>query len=319
MPVNATTGTMQHQQRRMFRGRGGANDRRLPKHQARRRRRHHAASQEAAENSDSEGRLYHLDSNSHFDAAVAEDFFSSGDQASGETDDDDTNQADGEESSALEDNSSSPANALSIMNITDETEAAAVAAASTGSIVNDATTAALRQEMTHLRQRISNIQGSFHSLTLADLATYQTNVLNAVLNCVAQWRSIVQHYVAALSPADGRRAGQATFELVQASLQTGPLRGGKPGYFARCGSAVAGSVHTYLRRICTSPADAVTDLYWTEKQAAAWQTWTRKAAQAASADTAPSASVQKKQHHAVQRKQAKQAKRQAKREQLGLG
>lgn len=278
-------------QRRTFRGRGGPTDRRLPKHQARRRRRHPTAV-DAAENSDSEGRLYHLDSN-HLEQCGMLSEESSGEEASGETD------------SAVdfpEEDSESPVLAESIPE---------------SATAEDETAAAFRREMVHLRQRIANVQTAFKSITMADPTTYRTNVLNATLNCCNQWRHIVNHYNP--TATDARRGGQWVFELVQASLQTGPLAGAKAGYFKRCGCSVATLVHAYLYQICTSAADAVTELFWTEKQASAWETWTRKALQASESDSVePSKSVQTKHGQAMQKKQAKQQKREAKKKQLGL-
>ena len=278
-------------QRRTFRGRGGPTDRRLPKHQARRRRRHPTAL-DAAENSDSEGRLYHLDSN-HLEQCDLMSEESSGEEASGETD---------SAADLPEEDSESPILAEPF------SETAAV---------EDEATAAFRREMTQLRTRIANVQTAFISITMADPTTYKTNVLNAVLNCCNQWRHIASHYNP--TATDARRGGQWIYELVQASLQTGPLAGAKPGYFKRCGSAVATLVHAYLYQVCSSAADAVTELFWTEKQAAAWEMWTRKALQASESDsTEPSKSVQTKQGQAMQKKQAKQQKRSAKKKQLGL-
>lgn len=277
-------------QRRTFRGRGGPTDRRLPKHQARRRRRHPTAP-DAGENSDSEGRLYHLDSN-HLEQRDLISDGSSGEEASGETD---------SAADLPEEDSESP-----ILEPLSETAAE-----------EDEATTAFRHEMSHLRQRISNVQTAFRSITMADPATYETNVLNAVLNCCNQWRHMVSHYNP--TAADARRGGQWIYELVQASLQTGPLAGAKPGYFKRCGRAVATLVHAYLYQVCTSAADAVTELFWTEKQATAWEMWTRKALQASESDNGePSKSVQYRQEQASQKKQAKQQKRSAKKKQLGL-
>ena len=66
-----------------------------------------------------------------------------------------------------------------------------------------------------------------------------------------------------------RSTGQAVFELVQQSLQCGPLAGSQPGYFKRCGSETAAVVLAYLETIVTSDEDVVETLGFTEKQAAA--------------------------------------------------
>lgn len=181
---------------------------------------------------------------------------------------------------------------------------------------------ALHKEMAHLRQRIANTRTSFGSVAMTDPSNYQTNVLNAVQNCVREWRHIVKHYrSSSLTAADARRGGQWIFALVQGSLQTGPLAGAKPGYFKRCGSSFATLVHTYLCEICGgTPAQAIADLAWTEKQAAAVEGWKRKALQAAESEDKREASpyVQSKQKEALQKKQAKQKKKNDKKKQLGL-
>lgn len=272
--------------RRMFRGRAGPTDGRLPKYDAARRRRgrraaglvRRVAAAHQVENSDSSeggGRLYH-----RWQAApppLEDDdwrFFSTGEDASGETE----SEAGGDEKEQQEEEDTLSSEAAVNLIIRkadnvvihehyeydggdDDTEnvqkadddegagSAAAAADTTGKNgIRDAddSAAALRKEMAHLRQRAANVQSAFSSITMADPATYQTNVLNAVLNCVAEWRHILRHHDKACTTADKRRGGQWTYELVQASLQCGPLAGGKPAYMKRCGTAVARQVYSYL-------------------------------------------------------------------------
>lgn len=179
----------------------------------------------------------------------------------------------------------------------------------------------LQKELQHLQKRISNVQNSFGSITLYDLPTYQANVLNAVLNCVAEWRHIVGFHGDHLLADQARQGGQQIFELVQASLQTGPLSGAKPGYFKRCGRSVATAVHSYLVRIAATDTQVAT-LHWTDKQTSAFCTWTQQALRASESTEddkiEPSKSVQKQQQKAMNKKQAKQQKRLAKKKQLGL-
>lgn len=124
-----------------------------------------------------------------------------------------------------------------------------------------------------------------------------------------------------MTSADSRRGGQWLFELIQASLQCGPLSGAKPGYFKRCGSAAAVSVHAYLVKICgATVADTSAALAWTEKQAATSEAWKRRAWQAANVESSvePSKSVKANITAARYKKENKQAKRAAKKKQLGI-
>ena len=181
MPSTAPAVTAGH--RRMFRGRGGAA--RHPPHRRRRRRPRPA---DAAENSDSEGRLYHLDSNHLLDTGAADDdaWSSSGEEASGETD-----------SAAAETDPPIVRATQGNDNDRDDDEDTSLPAVSETEIIvmeSSSSDAALRQEMAHLRQRIGNIRTAFRSVTMADPDTYQTNVLNAVLNVIHQWRHMVKYY-----------------------------------------------------------------------------------------------------------------------------
>jgi hypothetical protein len=189
-------------------------------------------------------------------------------------------------------------------------------------IPEDSMQARLQKELKHIHQRMSNVQRSFGSVTLYDLFTYQTNVLNAVLNCVTLWRNLVSYYTDEhLTSSDARQGGQELFQLVQASLQTGPLSGAKPGYFKRCGRTIATAVHAYLVQIAATEEEA-TLLHWTDKQLKCLQSWTQCALRASESDNIdkmePSKSIQKQQEKAQSKKQAKQQKRLAKKKQLGL-
>ena len=56
-----------------------------------------------------------------------------------------------------------------------------------------------------------------------------------------------------------RETGLAVFTILQLSVQCGPLQGGSPGYFKRCGGDVAQLVLEYLNRITDDYDDNNTD------------------------------------------------------------
>ena len=173
---------------------------------------------------------------------------------------------------------------------------------------------------------------SLSAVALANPVSYQTNVLAACQNTVQEWRSIRKHYSntttrTATDAADAatyemsisrmdeqtvRTTGQAIFELVQQSLQCGPLAGAQPGYFKRCGTETAQLVQNYLDTIVLTNMDengmdhnnhhhdAVTVLGFTAKQAAAIVTWQRNAQKAAEkSEQPPSRSVLARRDKAV--------------------
>ena len=86
----------------------------------------------------------------------------------------------------------------------------------------------------------------------------------------------------------------AIYELIQHALQCGPLAGGKPGYFKRCGSQVATMVHAFLVEIVAHGDEAMA-MGMTEKQAKAIEKFKANALKASENAKPPSASVQKKQ------------------------
>ena len=197
----------------------------------------------------------------------------------------------------------------------------------------DLTTEKLYQsELKHLHKRIQNNRAamSLSAVALANPVSYQTNVLAACQNTVQEWRSIRKHYsnttthtatqtatatdemsISRMDEQTVRATGQAIFELVQQSLQCGPLAGAQPGYFKRCGTNTAQLVQNYLDTIVLTNMDengmdhnhhhdAVTVLGFTAKQAAAIVTWQRNAQKAAvKSDQPPSRSVLARRDKAV--------------------
>ena len=84
------------------------------------------------------------------------------------------------------------------------------------------------------------------------------------------------------------------YMLLQLSLQSGPLAGGKPGYFKRCGGAVAKLVQEYLDEVVPNHS-ATINLRFSLKQANAIEGWRRNATKAALQDREPSKTATKKQ------------------------
>jgi hypothetical protein len=124
-------------------------------------------------------------------------------------------------------------------------------------------------DMDYIQHRIRNIQRSIqhssHS-SLCQYHVYQTNVIYAVQNCIKVWSSIIRHHhlfllltlPTSLSNHDVdttthsmmikriRLISLQLFQLIQLSVQCGPLHGAKPGYFKRCGQDFAIMIHQYL-------------------------------------------------------------------------
>ena len=168
---------------------------------------------------------------------------------------------------------------------------------------------AFQREVAHLNQRIRNNQSAIQTATtLANLSTYEINVLKAVQNSCMEWDAIVRHY-AALTQNDPKHplckpTALAVFELAQKALQCGPLAGSKPGYFARCGRDVAQVVLDFLQAI---PLET---MLWTEKQQKAMETWKKNATKAIEKEKGPSKSVQTKMTKAANKSQAKKQHKQ---------
>jgi len=173
----------------------------------------------------------------------------------------------------------------------------------------------LQIELAHLKTRIRNNRNamSLSATALANPTNYQNNVLSACQNTVTEWRSIRKHYKYSLLDDSNserscsssllallfRSTGQDIFELLQQSLQCGPLAGSQPGYFKRCGVEVAMAVHAYLEAVVVDCDDATETLGFTEKQAAAVDTWKRNARKAIEKNQSPSKSVIQKQQKAM--------------------
>eukprot|EP00978_Attheya_sp_CCMP212_P022880 scaffold69010_cov56-Attheya_sp.AAC.1 len=173
---------------------------------------------------------------------------------------------------------------------------------------------AMAKELKHLQKRIRNIRESIQlsEASLSDPTNWNNNSLNAVSNCVNEWRSIVSFHSSEDDAFDSyeltRETALDVYQLVQMAMQTGPLKGSNAGYFKRCGSAVARMAVTFLHSILSG--DATTQLKFSKKQVEAISNWLSNAEKAVAANKPPSkssAKLQQQQAAASSRKTPKQS------------
>lgn len=261
------------EQRRVFRGRAGPNDRRLPKHNARRRR-PPPHSREAGLNPDI-----------HPQPTPRAEEEDESDWSSTEGDD-----AENDEQVAFEQ----------------------VVAVNQGESL-ETIDSHFTMEVDHLQQRIRNVKSSIQtsSLALNTLSTYQNNVLRAILNCATEWKSVLKFHNEKINDALERNdaqtidtckvCGLSLFELIQLGLQCGPLAGSKPGYFKRCGSETAKMVQDFLQELAPDREDLL-GIFCSENQADAVEKWKKQASKAIIKDAEPSKHVSKKMHEAAKKR-----------------
>lgn len=176
----------------------------------------------------------------------------------------------------------------------------------------------------HVQKRIKNVRESIQlSTSLSQPSIWNDNCLNAVKNCVNEWRSIVLYHgdqtsekeklgedyneeTCALLPDDEWSISTALqiFNLIQMALQTGPLSGGKPGYFKRCGADVAGLAREFLKSvigndIILDASSVEKELRFSKNQKESIEKWMRDAEKAVAANKSPSKSALKLQSQAV--------------------
>lgn len=159
------------------------------------------------------------------------------------------------------------------------------------------------KEIQHLLRRVGNVRESIQLSATANAnpSTWQQNVLNPVQNCVGEWRAIVSHYENELETSDCKQPALEVFQLIQMTMQSGPLAGGKPGYFKRCGSEVARQALQFLDVTVPNQEEA-TFLHFSEKQSDAIEKWRSNAKKAVENDKPPSKSTMKKQTKAKKKK-----------------
>ncbi len=163
-------------------------------------------------------------------------------------------------------------------------------------------------EIKHLKRRIKNVQEisiqTSRDAIASDLAKYQNNVLNATENCVNEWRAIARYYEIisdgenddeGISSDKRTEVGLAVFLLIQLSVQSGPLSGGKPGYFKRCGAEVAKVVLEFLEEVVPKHEELGIDcMGFTSNQMNTMNKWIVNAKKAVENDKPPSRTALKK-------------------------
>jgi len=190
----------------------------------------------------------------------------------------------------------------------------------------------IRKELDHLQKRIANIQESIQlsQSSLCSPSRWESNCLNAVRNCVNEWRNIVTHHgkewtvsidekgteinddndgqiqsdlcksrngdrdLRCMDPDSecSKSCALKIFGLIQLSLQCGPLKGSNPAYFKRCGGDVAKMAHNFLSCIVIREGKhEFQNLRFTEKQCLAIQKWMKNAEKAIELNRPPSKSA----------------------------
>lgn len=277
-------------QRRIFRGRGGPTDGRLPKHNAgNRRAKRPNQARDARKYSDSDGNKIDVEDTQFRDTMVFE---------AGE--DENTHQLEILlPPPEIQTDKTSSGDLHRETCLAETTDVAPKKDFADPTIITP-----LQKELKHLQRRIKNGRESMQlSQSLADPQKYEEIVLNAVANCVNEWRQIKNYYCEndvgsereeELSEAKMKEVSLNVFQLVQHSVQCGPLHGGKPGYFKRCGSQVAKIVLGYLLRIVPNQ-EASQALGFSEKQVKTLESWKSNAEKAVANNQPPSKSQLKKQ------------------------
>ena len=149
------------------------------------------------------------------------------------------------------------------------------------------------KEIQTLRTKIKNIQKSIQTSSSLTIPTnYQTNCLNAVSKVINTWKTIPSYYrdevINLIQQQNNiiKETSTLIFQLIQLSLQCGPLSGSKPGYFKRCGSEISKMVMNYLNNM-----EPLEELYFTEKQSNVIEKWLHDATRVSELDVSPSFKV----------------------------
>ena len=165
------------------------------------------------------------------------------------------------------------------------------------------------KEIKHLKRRIKNVQEISIQLSrdaiASDVDKYQNNVLNATQGCANEWRAIARYYDGSTSD-DGEdkdtisselrtQTGLIVFQLIQLSVQSGPLTGSNPGYFKRCGAECAKAVLEFLEEVVPKTDELGIDcMGFTSNQMNAMKKWMSNAKKAVENDKPPSRTALKK-------------------------
>lgn len=246
--------------RRVFRGKAGPTDRRLPKYNARRRKPPRQKSEPTSA------------------AEAVDDVVNNRDDISRDDEEDDNFIP-----TVIIQEAQQPCN-VSTNIIHHEQKEEATDNREDQSQEDSATIVKCQREMKHLIQRVRHVRESMSlsGKAILDSQTYEQNVLNAAANCVNEWRSILCHYpdeIVVANESSAKAASLQIFELIQQTLQCGPLAGAKPGYFKRCGGPVAKMILQFLESIIPN-RDVAHSFQLTTKQADAIEKWKQNARKA---------------------------------------
>lgn len=306
-------------QRRIFRGRGGPTDGRLPKHNARRRKPPKTADSANKAEPKYSGPAPGHQTRQGITEVLEESLYYEG----GEDREDDER-----EDEAKTQGIDIASNSSGIPPLGPTTR---IPGDSNDDVLEESDTkkSLCLQEIKHLKRRIRNVQeGIQTSKAIVNPTSYKENVLNPVRNCVNEWRSIARHYGTtkandddshdigselsrSLTDDSRKDAGLAVFQLIQLSVQSGPLRGSKPGYFKRCGSEVARTVLAFLEEVI--PNDILGEcMGFSRKQMEALNLWWSNAQKASLSAKAPSKSAQSAQQYTSSPTETSQGKKKKK-------
>ena len=286
---------MMNYQRRTFRGNSGANDSRLPKHNARRRKKTPQQDLDSDSNNNIDNK-FHSSSESEFESKssiiiafiedhqgeVVEDSFGSSNDGKRNDNDNDDDENDDDNTTSTDD-------------------------------------PPYLDEIKILKRRIKNIQeisiGTSDAI-VGNITTYQDNVLNATKKCVNQWRSIVRYHKddSRLSEELRKEVGISVFQLIQLSIQSGPLSGGKPGYFKRCGTKIAQMCMDFLNEVVPQYEELSNLMGFSSNQMDTMKKWILNAEKAVQDDKPPSKSVIKKMQQNQSQQQQQQSKKHKKKQ-----
>ena len=159
----------------------------------------------------------------------------------------------------------------------------------------------LSDEIKHVKRRLRNVQESIQTSTsIVNPVTWEQNCLNAVANCINEWRSIVVRYfrdgdvqLNEETMLAGKETSLAVFGLLQLTMQSGPLAGSNPGYFKRCGGDVARVALKFLESDVLTSGDLSSTLLFSAKQVDVIGKWRKNAAKAVENNKPPSKSMLK--------------------------
>ena len=282
-------------ERRVFRGRAGPTDRRLPKHNARQRKRHPPPSS-SDDASPAQNELIEETSIPHPFDRDTPDHCSFEEAILNDIGDGDTEVVIG---SSI---------------CTDEDAFREIEHVQAGQCTSSSFTSETRHLLDRIQHSRETIQLSAISITIP--SNYQKHVLNGVVNVCNEWKAILRYYSEHeidISQTAIKSIAATLFDLIQHALQCGPLKGSKAGYWKRCGSEVASAGFSFLDSIAPTKEAAI-QMRFSDKQADALVKWKAGAKIMSESDKPPSKYAMSQLQEAVSAK-AKATKIDAKKQQ----